>query len=164
MYNVYAYVLSTFAGCETCPEGYHACGGSCWRRLESVETWGAATDKCREEGERIAGDREFYAGLPSPQNADVNACAFEAADGAPIWLGFYKSGSNWLDYFPTVNRSFTYTMDYSNWAWGEPNNLWWKEDVTVLVPPGYSFWLGAGWHDYPNSDRFYPVCQTRYCL
>ena len=164
----HADALGPFAGCESCPPGYFACLGRCWRRLDKLATYVSAYVACLDEAIATSGD-PLYISLATPKNRWENECAIWAAGTRGSWLGWMRLGSaGWIDSLSIfLGVPITY-MSYAPWAEGQPTAGTWGggQNYMALIPPidppDEALWA-PGWYDHIQNELWWPLCATRYC-
>ena len=156
-------MCSLLAGCPNgCPDGYQACDGRCYKRIEQVVNFWTAAGLCEAESIRIHGWRTDYITIPSPWNESQNNCIKQFAREAAVWLGFIE-----VDHYDNIWRDYKLEYyltwrDYSDWAFGQPNAWVYTDELhIVLIPNGW--YVSAGWHDWKATALFHPLCATRFC-
>ena len=155
-------MLSLLAGCETCPEGYRACAGQCWRLLDQKTNFWSAAPLCLAESIKHGGEGDYIT-IPSPRNSAEDTCANQLAGREGVWLGFIETRDGWRDY---MQQRY---MSYSPWAFGEPQSNWWSWEPHIVLIPAVTWeyaiqfaWF-AGWHDWNEAGPWRTLCATRYC-
>ncbi|XP_075582180.1 C-type lectin-like [Pelecanus crispus] len=136
------------AGMHSCPQGWLQYRGYCYGYFTERRTWAEAEAECERYGPmgRLASIHSLGA------SRVLARYVTNQRDGANTWIGLrdpeHRRQWKWSD-----NSVF----NYKRWAWGQPNNLWDREDCVVLNRRD-NFQL---WHDYPCDYRFPFLCQHR---
>ncbi|XP_065514322.1 C-type Lectin CRL-like [Caloenas nicobarica] len=138
--------VPTRKGAASCPLNWLYHRGYCYGYFVQRRTWAEAEEECRRYGPKgrlaslhSAGATRVLARYVSSQRDKDNT-----------WVGLYDKehsrGWKWSD---------DSVIDYTNWAPGQPDNQWDKEDCVVLdVFSGFKLW-----HDYPCNVKFPFLCQ-----
>ncbi|KAM6419507.1 C-type lectin-like [Pluvialis apricaria] len=123
---------------------YHR--GSCYGYFTERKTWAQAENECNRYGPRghlasihsLGATRVLARYLSNQRDTDNTWIGLQDEEHSRQW--------KWSD-----DSAF----NYRQWARGQPNNLWDREDCTVL-DKGSGFEL---WHDYPCNYKFPFLCR-----
>ncbi|KAM6146502.1 C-type lectin-like [Phoenicopterus ruber ruber] len=133
---------------RSCPGNWLLHRGHCYGYFVERKTWDEAEDECKRYG-----PMGHLASMHSDGTSRILArFVARQRDSTHVWIGLrdeeHTRRWKWSDQSP---------FDFKRWAWGQPNNLWNREDCTVLDKfSGFS-----RWHDYDCNCKFPFICKHR---
>uniref|UniRef100_A0A8C4F5E5 C-type lectin domain-containing protein n=2 Tax=Dicentrarchus labrax TaxID=13489 RepID=A0A8C4F5E5_DICLA len=123
----------------TCPSGWSACGGRCFRFFPTARTWSEAEKCCLMLGANLASVHS---------SGDDSWIRYTVGNNGKAWIGGTDAQQEGYWFWSDGTH-----LDYTNWCIGESNNYEGKQHCLQVNRQDKNCW-----DDVECSDRYGYVC------